>query len=81
MHEYETKIQNRVKFMEREQNKYLNKIQQTRKDASRMQEIREAKERAFSQLAIAKEQKEHEEQKHRNIIDNKREALQRRKLE
>jgi hypothetical protein len=48
MHEYETKIQNRVKFMEREQSKYLRKIHQTRQEASRMQEVREARERAYS---------------------------------
>ena len=51
--------------MEREQNKYLRKIHQTREEADKMQAIRDAKERAYSQLALVREQKEHEEQARR----------------
>lgn len=58
MHEYEQKVENRVKFMEREQNKYLRKINQTRSEAQKMQAVREAKERAYQKIEEARLEKD-----------------------
>lgn len=61
--------------MEREQQKYLRKINQTRSEASKMQEVRDAKQRAFEKLNEAKQEKEEQEQNVRGRIENKREYL------